>query len=309
MAEKIILDTDIGDDIDDAMALALMLASPELDLQAVTTVFGNVAARSRQARTLLKLAGERFTRIPVAAGCGGTMASRRMGNRGTLDYLNGVLPNQDSTCLPEADLAPPDPRHGVDLLIELIMNGGGDVIPVPIGAMTNIAMAMVKEPRIAAKIPRIVSMSAEFKRGFAEWNIRCDPEAAAIVFSSGVPIHVTTWDIGHTVRFRQAEIDRLAASPRPVAQYLARAIRAWQDSHGDPSQPAMPSLYDPMAVATMVRPELCTWKTGTVTVELRGDSTYGFTTFREHADGPHRVAWDADRDASFEFYLSRVLAL
>jgi purine nucleosidase/pyrimidine-specific ribonucleoside hydrolase len=303
--QKIILDTDI----DDAMALALILASPELELVGVTTVFGNVAARSRQARTLLKLAGERFARIPVAAGCGGTMASRPLPRRGTPEYLADALPNQDSASLPEHELPKPDPRHGVDLLIDLIMNGDGDVVPVPIGALTNIAMAMVKEPRIVAKIPRIVTMSAEFKRGFAEWNIKCDPEAAAIVYNSGVPMEVTTWDIGNTVKFGQGEIDRLAAGGRPVGQYLSRAIRAWQAAHQHPTWKPMPSLFDPMAVATMVKPELCTWKTGTVSVELQGQQTYGFTHFHDGKDGKHRVAWDADRDASFEYYLSRVLAL
>jgi purine nucleosidase len=306
MPQKVILDTDIGDDIDDAMALALILASPELELVGVTTVFGNVAARSRQARTLLKAAGERFTRIPVAAGCGGTMASRPVPGRGTVDYLKGAVPNQDAASLAERDLPKQDPRHGVDLIIDLIMNGDGDIIPIPIGALTNIAMAMVKEPRIVAKIPRIATMSAEFKRGFSEWNIKCDPEAAALVYNSGVPMSVTTWDIGNTVKFGQAELDRLATGKGGVAQYLTRAIRTWQAAH---DHTPMPSLFDPMAVATLVKPELCTWLTGTVAVELQGQHTYGFTYLHTNPNGKHRVAWDADRDASFEYYLSRVLAL
>ena len=305
-ATKLILDTDIGDDIDDALALGLICASPELELLGVTTVFGNVLARARQARTVLKVAGERFARIPVAAGCGASMASRP--NHGTKAYLQDELPNQDSTCLPEDQLHPLDKRHAVNFLIDTLMAGSGDIIPIVIGAMTNLAAAMVMERRIIAKIPRIVAMAAEFKSPFAEWNIQCDPEAAHIVFGSGIPMDVITWDIGHTVMFDQSHVDRLNTSPRPVSQRLAAAIAAWQNAQSDPKK-AMPSLYDPMAIATMIQPELCTWRTGTVSVELAGTKTYGFTTFAEDKSGKHRIAWDANREQSLEFYLGRILSV
>lgn len=305
---RVILDTDIGDDIDDALALALICASPELELVGVTTVFGNVLARARQARTVLKVAGDRFAHIPVAAGCGASLASRPV--HGTQFYLDNTLPNQDGTCLPESELPPLDTRHAVNFLIDTIMAGHGDIIPITIGAMTNLAAAMVMERRIVAKIPKIVAMAAEFKRPFAEWNIKCDPEAAYLVFSSGIPMEVITWDIGHTVMFDQGHIDRLSATYRPLPQRLAAAVAAWQNAHQQHATPKpMPSLYDPMAVATMVKPDLCTWRTGTVSVELAGSKTYGFTTFAADDNGPHRIAWDADREPSLEFYLSRILSL
>lgn len=304
---KVILDTDIGDDIDDALALGLICACPELKLLGITTVFGNVLARARQARTVLKVAGEQFSRIPVAAGCGAAMASRPV--HGAKAYLENSVPNQDSTCLPEAELAPLEKRHAVNFLIDTIMSGGGDIIPITIGALTNLAAAMVLERRIVAKIPKIVAMAAEFKRPFSEWNIRCDPEAAGIVFDSGIPMDVITWDIGHTVSFDQGHIDRLNASRRPLSQRLAAAIAAWQNSHEAAFKKNMPSLYDPMAVATMIQPDLCTWRTGTVSVELAGSKTYGFTTFAEDKTGPHRVAWDADRERSLDYYLMRILSV
>lgn len=303
-AQKVILDTDIGDDIDDALALGLILASPELQLLGVTTVFGNTAARSRQARTVLAVAGERFRNIPVAAGCGAGLSPF---DRGLKHYLNGDLPNQDASCLPEAQLAKPDPRHAVDFLIDTILAGNGDIIPITIGAMTNLAMALVKEPRIVAKIPKIVCMAAEFKKSFSEWNIRCDPVAASILFSSGIPMDVTTWEIGRIVQFEPRHIQTMNGSDRPLAKNLSHAIDCYQKSHGT-GVVAMPALFDPMAVATMIRPDLCTWKTGTVSVELAGQHTYGWTTLREHSDGKHRVTWDANRDAAFDFYLGRVLA-
>jgi purine nucleosidase/pyrimidine-specific ribonucleoside hydrolase len=307
MPQKIILDTDIGDDIDDALALALACASPEFELLGVTTVFGSVAARARQARTILKIAGERFAKIPVAVGCGGSMASRP--NQGNAWYLENHVPNQDSTCLPESELPPLEKRHAVNFLIDTIMGGAGDIIPITIGAMTNLASAIVLQRRILAKLGRIVCMAGEFKQPMAEWNIRCDPEAAHLIFSSGIPVTLITWSIGRTVSFDQWHVDRLKSSDRPLAQRLSAAIAAWQAAHKFDHHAPMPALYDPMALATMIKPDLCTWNNGTIRVDLRGEETYGYTRLEEKPDGKHRVAWAADRDAALEFYLSRVLKL
>ena len=298
---KVILDTDIGDDIDDALALALIVRSPELDLRGVTTVFGNTAARTRQALTELVIAGR--PDVPVATGCGATMASRPFDHAyASLDKL----PNQDGTCLPVGQLPVADSRHGVDFLIDTIMAGTGDIIPVTIGGLTNMAMALVKEPRLRTKIPRIVVMAAEFRNPLAEWNIRCDPEAAHLVFASGIPLHVTTWHIGMNAQFRNPDVARITGCKQPLAQYLHRAILAWQRHHRHSGLESMPSLFDPLAVATMIQPDLCTWRQGTVTVELQGSATYGYTSFRERADGPHRIAWEVNREAAIAWYLERI---
>ncbi|HEX2987004.1 MAG TPA: nucleoside hydrolase, partial [Chloroflexota bacterium] len=303
MATKLILDTDIGDDVDDALCLGLILGCPEVELRGVTTVFGNVAARARQARTILKVAGEAFARVPVSAGCGGSMASRPLHN--VRAYLEDHLPNQDASCLPEAELPEGDPRHGVDLLLDELK---GDVVPVTIGAMTNLAMAIVKDWRVIRRIPRILSMAGEFRAPMAEWNIRCDPEAAHIVLGSGVPMDIIPWTIGMQVSFRQEHLDRLSRSRRPLAQRLAMAIQCWQMNWSDNGKKArpMPHLFDPMTIATLIWPELCTWKRGWVKVELTGTETYGYTTFREDENGPHRVAWDAKVEESLGFWFERI---
>lgn len=304
MATKIILDTDIGDDIDDALALGLILGCHELELLGVSTVFGNVVARARQARTILKVAGDRFAHIPVCAGCGASMSSRPLHN--LKSYLDNQLPNQDPSCLPEDQLPKLDARHAVSFLVEHLASG--DVIPVTIGAMTNLAMAMVMDWKLTQRIPRIVCMAAEFRRPVAEWNIRCDPEAAHVVFSSGVPIDVTPFHIGTQATFHPADVERLDRSGRPLAARLAMAVKNWQDAHhGDATHPLpMPHLYDPMAVATIIRPDLCTWKRGEVRVELSGSSTYGFTTFQEDSNGPHRIAWDVNRDEAIGLWFDRI---
>jgi len=243
--------------------------------------------------------------VPVAAGCGASLSSRPLHN--WTSYLENHLPNQDASCLPEARLPKADPRPGVDFLIDTILAGAGDIVPVTIGALTNLAMAMVKEPRIIARIPRIVAIAAEFRAGFAEWNIKCDPEAARLVVASGIPIDFTTWHIGNVASFTDADLARLGGGTSPLVRNLVAAIAEWRKGWG-----RYPSLFDPLAVATMIRPELCTWKRGTVAVELQGDATYGFTTFAEDAKdaakpGRHPVAWDVDRAAALGFYLDRLL--
>jgi purine nucleosidase/pyrimidine-specific ribonucleoside hydrolase len=302
---RVLLDTDIGDDIDDALALGLILACPELELVGVTTVFGNTVARARQARTILAAAGR--PEIPVAAGCGAGMTTRPPEQGGRRAYLEGHLPNQDPSCWPEERLPALDRRHGVDLIVDAIMAGDGDIIPITIGAMTNLAMALVKEPRLAAKIPKIAVMAGEFRAYHIEWNIRCDPEAAAIVTRSGIPIDWTPFYIGEAARFAPEHFARLDASRSPLARQLVASIKAWQQGGTH-----LPWMFDPMSVATIVRPELCTWRTGLVDVELAGSGTYGCTTFAKDAanakPGPHRVAWDVERDAALTFFLDRITA-
>lgn len=307
MQQKIILDTDIGDDIDDALALGLILASPELQLVGITTVFKNTVARARQARTILRVAGRRS--IPVASGCGAVLSPRTTyGSDAREAYLRGELPNQDASCLPEAELPSPDARHGVDFLIETILAGDGDIVPVTIGAMTNLAMATIKEPRIIAKIPRIVCMAAAFDRLMSEWNIRCDPVAAAILFGSGIPMRIVGLDVTMQVRFRKEHLDALRACPRPLAQRLYQATMLWA-RHADwaPESQRLPIMHDPLAVATLIQPDLVRWRRGRAAVELAGTATYGFTTFAEEANGPHEYAYAVDSEAALSLWMARVL--
>ena len=305
---KVIFDTDIGDDIDDALALGLILASPELELLGVTTVFKNVVARAAQARTILRAAGR--PEVPVAAGCGAVMSPRvTYAGDARRAYLEGELPNQHAISLPEAELPPLEPRHGVDFLIDSVMAGAGDITIVTVGAMTNLAMAMVKEPRIISRIPRIVSMAAAFDRQVSEWNICCDPVAAAIVLGSGVPMRIVGLDVTMKVQFRRADIEALKASPRPLAKVLAQSIAAWEARSGwAHTVRGLPIMHDPLAVATIIDPSLVQWRRGTATVELQGAQTYGYTLFQQDDEGPHEHAYEVNADAALDLWISRVLA-
>ena len=298
MPTPIILDTDPGDDIDDAFAIAFAALHPGLDLRAVTTVYGDTVERARLARSLLVRAGR--GEVPVAAGCAGGLSVRHRNGLKRLETHEGF--NQSAAALPEVRLPPRDPRHAVQLIIDTIMAGDGDVVPVTIGAMTNLAMALVQEPRLRAKIPRIVCMACEFDRPHAEWNIVCDPVAADIVFSSGIPVDVTTWTIGWICTMTQAEVDRIAADTGDLSVIVADCTKRWMDSHPN----NRPHLYDPVALAAMVDPTICTWATGTVSIETVGQHTFGMSRLHK-GDGPHRVQVGVDRDRAMTLILDHLL--
>jgi len=307
MPQKIILDTDIGDDIDDAYALALILGSPELELLGVTTVFGNTPARARQAQTILRLA-ERDD-VPVASGCGGVMSPRVSYPFSSAQrYLENAQTRQFETCLPNKDLPALSPLHGVDFLIETILDGGGDIVPVTIGAMTNMATAMVKEPRIVERIPRIVAMAGAFTLNRSEWNIKCDPVAAAIVLDSEVPMTLIGLDVTLQCRFNDADLKRLHETDRPVARNLSAATRAWAGNTGR----KMPVLHDPLAVETLFRPGLVDMRNGRAAVELAGERTYEYTVFAPAAKGkkgPHDVGSEVRAREAIDLWLDRALAV
>jgi len=301
----VILDTDIGDDIDDALALALIIASPELELRGVTCVFGNTPARCRLAKSLLARAGERWRAVPVAAGCAGGLSTRPPQNRPREeDLFDQRVLNQERAALDDAELPADETRHGVQLLIDTLRDGSG-TIPISIGAMSNLAMALIEAPDLQRSLPRIVSMAGEFDHHRHEWNIICDVEAAARVFACGLPMQVVSWDAGRQATFEQRHLDRLFAAERPFATLLADFLRAWLDAHpGD-----RPHLYDPLAVAALIRPDFMSWRRGRVSVELCGDATYGYTTFQPDPDGPHEISGAVDCDAFFDWFLDRVLAI
>jgi inosine-uridine nucleoside N-ribohydrolase len=305
-SHKIILDTDMGTDIDDAFALGFILASKKFNLQAITTVYENVAARAKQARTMLKIAGKE--QIPVAAGCGAIMSPPEKLYLNPFDsYLDKRIPYQYDCCLEEAELPPLDIRHGVDLLIEMVMNSDDDIIIVSIGPMTNIAMAIVKEPLIIAKIPKIMSMSSTFDYNKPEFNILCDPVAANIVFSSGIPIDIVSTDVTLQVEMNQKHIDRLNGFSSPLAQNIQKALHLWQTLSATKTK--LPILHDPLVLEVMVDPTLLEWKYGTAKVCLSDDSNWGVTKFQENDQGKHRYACKVNSEQAIDMWLNSIQSL
>jgi purine nucleosidase len=276
---RVILDTDIGTDVDDCLALALILASPELELAAVTTVYGDVDLRARMVLKLLALHGG--PDVPVAAGAAQPLLGQRPVHWERHEG-QGLLDAGDTALQPAAE-------HAVTLIIRTVMAAPGAVTLVAIGPLTNVALAMLQEPRLAASLAGLVLMggvvggayhqpAAETPGRFnalalpwAEHNFRSDPEAAAIVLQSGAPITIVPLDVTTQVRVRSADHGRIAATGDPyhlaVADQLARypryAARGWT------------YLHDPLAVAGLIRPELLQHERLHAVVETGGQFTAG----------------------------------
>lgn len=299
--KKIILDTDIGDDIDDAYALAFILASEEFELLGVTTVFGNTHRRAQQAQTILKLAGRED--IPVAVGSPGTLSPKlKMEVNPVSNYLQDVKPSQHGSALPETQLPDPSDLAGPEFIIQSILDGDGDINVITIGAMTNLALALIQEPNIIEYIPRIVSMAGVFNMENAEWNIACDPVAAQVVFNSGIPMSVIGLDVTIPCCFKQEHLDRLNKSESSMGKNLAQATDSWPGE--------FPTLHDPLALETMLECNPVQFENGRVTVELYDDASYGFTKFVPSPDGengPHDIGRKVDSDLAIDLWLDRVL--
>ena len=237
---RVLLDTDIGDDIDDALALALALRLAEIELVGVTTVFRDTQARARMARHLLDLYG--YGDIPVYAGTG--------------KPLLGAMPREPNAR--QLDLTPPyvtevSPAHAVDVIRRTYAEPGSDVTLVTVGPLTNLALALALDPSLAQRIPRVVAMGGqvhpEGTRVAPEWNIKCDPEAAAIVLRAGLPLTLVPLDVTTKTVMRAdhlAAFDRAADEP---TRWLMVLTRAWQSETN-----RFPTLHDPLALAVALDP-------------------------------------------------------
>ena len=271
----IIIDTDPGQD--DAIALLLALASPELDVLGITAVAGNVplALTEANARKICELAGK--PGIPVYAGA----ARPLMRDLVTAEYVHGKS-GLDGPDLPE----PTMPLHAAfapDFIIETIRaRPAGEVTLCPLGPLTNIALALIKAPDIAPKIRQIVLMGGGFFEGgnvtpTAEFNIYVDPEAAHTVFASGVPIVMAPLDVTHKALTTRARVDALRAKNTPVCEAAAQLIdffeRFDEDKYGTDGGP----LHDPCVIAYLVRPDLFSGRDCHVAIETGSALTLGMT--------------------------------
>jgi purine nucleosidase len=269
----IILDCDPGHD--DAVAILLAHGSPAVELRAITTVAGNqtlakVTENARRVATLAGLAG-----VPIAAGCDRPLVRDPV----LAPDIHGET-GLDGPALPEPRV-PLDRRHAVDLIIELLLASEGEITLVPTGPLTNIALAMRREPRILPRIREIVLMGGGFSKGnrtpAAEFNIYADPEAAHIVFTSGVPLTMVGLDLTHQALATEAVMARLRVLPAPLGPLVADLLsffgRSYQQVYGFPAPP----VHDACAVARVIDPSLVACRPAHTAIELRGEHTYGMT--------------------------------
>ena len=240
----VILDTDIGTDIDDAYALALIIHSPELRLIGVTTVSGDAVARARLAAKLLNTAGGAWTEVPVYAGISNASQYAKQN-----DWANGFA----SPALHESG--------GVDFMRRTIDAHPGEITLIALGELTNLAALLDSEPGIGAKIKAVALMGGSVRRGYAagsapepEWNIKSNIAAARTVFSSGVPLLVAPLDSTIALRLEPALRVNIFARSTPLTDALAALDFVWL--HTNPWHGDLPVLYDPLAVALVSTPQL-----------------------------------------------------
>jgi len=273
MPIPIILDVDPGHD--DAVAILMAAASPAIDLLAVTCVAGNAPLERTQenARKALTVGG--VTGVPVAAGLDGPLARSLV----TAPDVHGAS-GLDGPGLP-APAMELDPRHAVDLIVELAMTAPRPLTLVPTGPLSNVAMALRREPRLRGRIERIVLMGGSIAEGnitpSAEFNIYVDPEAAHIVFSSGIPLTMVGLDVSHRARLGPVDTARIRALGTPVGRLVADLLEFFALFHRQRYGWDDVPLHDPCCVAELIRPGLITTRPLHVDIETQSPLTRGRT--------------------------------
>jgi purine nucleosidase len=312
MPRKIIIDTDPGQD--DAVAILLALASPdELELLGITAVAGNVplALTAKNARKVCEVAGRADVR--VFAGCDRPLAHTLV----TAEHVHGKT-GLDGPDLPEP-VMPLQDGHAVEFIIETLRaEAPGTVTLCPLGPLTNIATALQKAPDIAPRVQEIVLMGgAYFEVGnitpAAEFNIYVDPEAAEIVFKSGIPLVVMPLDVTHKALVtaeRNTAFRDLGTYPgRVVAEWTEFFERFDKEKYGTAGAP----LHDPTVIAYLLRPDLFRGRHVNVEIETTSDLTRGMTVadwWRVTDRAPNAMFMgDLDADGFFALLTERIARL
>ena len=308
---KVIIDTDPGQD--DAAAIMLALGSPEIDLLGITAVAGNVplALTERNARIICEMSGR--TDIKVFAGADRPLSRPLV----TAEHVHGKT-GLDGPNLFEPSFQLQD-GHAVDFIVDTLMNEAPETVSLcPIGPLTNIALALQKEPAIAGRIQQIVLMGGGyFAQGnitpSAEFNIFVDPEAAAEVFACGAPLVMMPLDVTHKVMTTKSRVDRIRDIDNPAARALVEMLvfyeRFDEEKYGTDGGP----LHDPTTIAWLLRPELFQGRMCNVEIETTSKLTRGATVVDWWGVTKRRknalVLGDVDADGFFDLLIERVANL
>jgi inosine-uridine nucleoside N-ribohydrolase len=280
-----ILDTDIGDDIDDAFALALALQSPELKLLGITTAYGDTELRARLVDRYLKAVGR--SDIPVAAG---------VPTAQTNDFSQAAYARQS-----------PARMHidAVDFLLDQIRAHPGQITLISIGPLTNVQAAIERDPATFRKLKRAVIMAGSIYRGYgdanrppdSEWNVRCDPAGLRLLLASGVPVFMMPLD-STQIHLEPAEREAIFSYGSPLTDQLTLLYHQW-GAKADNHSPT-PTLFDPVAVTYAIRPDLCPMTPLRLEVDEQG-----FTRPVEGVPNA-QVCLKSDEKGFLELLLSRI---
>lgn len=301
---SLILDTDPGQD--DAIALFLALGSPELIVEAVTTVAGNVPQPlvTENALGLLALADRED--IPVYRGCERPM----LRDLATAEHVHGPS-GVDGAILPQPSRGA-EPEHAVDAIIDrCLASGDATVTLCPIGPLTNIAMAIVKEPSIVPKIREIVWMGGAFKETgntttLAEFNAFVDPHAAHVVFTAGAPLTIFPLDVTHKALMAPVHVEGLEAFGSPVADAAAGMIRFYEKHDVDKYDIVGAPLHDPCVIAYLIDPSIFRGHTAHVAIDHNNEGSIGNTYEVEGGAPTATVMTEVDADRFLSLVIERI---
>ena len=290
MAEKILLDTDIGSDIDDAVCLAYLLANPNCDLLGITTVTGEPEKRAAMASALCLAAGR--AEIPIYPGVGDPILVE---GRQTVAQQAAALerwPHRDDF-----------PRgQAIEFLRQTIRANPHQITLLTVGPLTNIGLLFAVDPEIPALLKGLVMMAGLFTNrvvgfGPCEWNVMGDPHASAIVYRQPVPVHRSIGlDVTTQVVMSAEEVRARFTAPilRPVLDFA----EIWFKNCGGVM------FHDPLAAATIFNQQVCQFERGQVVIDLDSPRLTGYTHWNAELTGPHEVALQVDPQRFFDEYFS-----
>jgi purine nucleosidase len=269
---KIIIDCDPGHD--DAIAILLAAANPHIELIGITTVAGNAEVEKTTLNALKICEIANKVNIPVAKGAGQPLVRVRE----TAPDIHGIS-GMDGPLLPPPVMKPLD-EHAIDFIIRNVMESEGDITLVAVGPLTNIALALSKEPRIRAKIYELVIMGGGTfgnKTPAAEFNIYVDAEAAKVVFESGVPITMMGLDLTHQALASDQIKERIKAIHNRAADFVVELLAFFSDTYRDVFGFDEAPIHDACCVAYCIDPSVFSCRKLHVDIETKGEHTYGMT--------------------------------
>lgn len=295
---KMILDTDIGDDIDDAFALAFAINHKDIELLGVTTVFKDTISRAHQVSKYLRTIHQ--THIQISAGIGKPIQEPiRYFDRDKVDVDGHVYPPQyDSSYV----TYPFNRQHATDFIYEKALEHSGELIIVPIGPLTNIAMTIKKYPDITKHIKKIVLMGGWTTNPTPEWNILCDPEAADVVFRSGIDVYCVGLDVTLQCTVEKDLLDIIKTNQSEHGKLLSLWFERWI-KHFNFEKSVM---HDPLAVASLVS-DVCVFEKKNIYVDL--EQTRGSIKVDEDKGSELFVATQVDKELFYKLFKATIYGL
>lgn len=307
---KVILDTDPG--IDDALAFILLKAMPEIQLQAITVTHGNTSVEkcTTNALKLVELLG--MQEIPVAMGADQPLV-KALGvaeeTHGDTGLGHAILPSPTTTVAA---------NKAANLIIEIVNANPGEITILCIGPVTNLALALLKEPSLRKKIKNVVSMAGTIHHPgnatpSSEYNVFCDPESFDILLRSGIDLTIVPLDVTYQCLFTKDHVARLQGAREDIQNFIDRSTAFYMEFHAEYQGIQGCAINDPLAAAILVKPELVTFRDYYVDIELHGKFTTAKISvdhFGSTGNPPNaKVAMEVNVEGFMDFFIERVKSI